>query len=597
MKGNTLRRLRRDDEGFTMLAVLASAFLVLGLVLVGIGFAVVGVQRSKVSQDTRGALAAAQAGVQDYLNRLNECETYYLTTNTCGGTDVALGVTAKGQGAVVPGTAGVNRAIYRYRVVSTPLTAGGNGAVRLQATGEVNGRTRTLTVDLVRSGFLKYLYYTDFETFSPANTARLFQSTPSWSPGTTDRAFTFTGSGSSNTVTFPRNGTYTLKAPTVDQVTRGCQRYYYSTPTSPARTTFPRTVNVGGVDREIWPSPTDTSPFSVSGNFTCLTISFSGNDSFDGPVHSNDALRLSGPVTFKQATTTAWDTASTKKYYGDSDPSASSQRPKYLGRFDMPETATEQLAMATAGGCVYEGPTSIKFLSDGKLEVVSPNTTAGSVRAGCSTGNPAAKMTSAQTVNGPGNGVVYVKSTTTPGNCIAAFQQVSGDVTDYDNNNCRAGDAFVQGDVKGARTITAEHDVVVTGDVKYVGGLSGEDVLGLIGQNNVAVWHPVSGSGTTGTNLRGTGDRRIDAAIASVSNSFTVFNYSTAPKVGTLQVNGVIIQKFRGPVATGSGSVTSTGYGKDYRYDNRLQYLPPPSFIAPVNDPWTVGTLSEQAGS
>ncbi|WP_432498585.1 hypothetical protein [Kineococcus auxinigenes] len=589
-----MRILRRDDEGFTMLAVLASAMLVMALVLVGIGYATVSVQRSRTSQDTRGALAAAQAGVQDYLSRLNNCETYYLATNTC--TNVNSAALTTPAGAVVPGTTGATQARYTQRVISTPLTTGGTGGVRLEVTGSVNGESRTLTVDLTRGGFLEYLYYTDYETFSPSNTRKLFLDEPVIdlrdSRYNSSYSYTFTGSGTARQFTLHRWKVYTLKAPTVDQVARGCERYRYGTATKGARDTFPRTVSVDGNDYEIWPKSSENTPFDI-GNFTCLTISFSGNDTFDGPVHSNDALRLSGPVTFKKNVTTSWSTTG-KTWYGDSDPSSTSKKPLYHDPLKMPETATQQADLAAANGCVYTGPTSIRFLSNGRIEVVSPNSVASQLNAGCTTGTGTSTISTAQTVNGPANGIIYVRSTTTQNNCINQFQRVTGDVTDYDNNNCRAGDAFVQGDVSGQMTVTAEHDVVVTGDVRYAGGLSGTDVLGLIGQNNVVVWNPVRQSNGGFANINASANRRIDAAIASVSNSFTVFNYDKGSRIGTLNINGVIIQKYRGPVATGSGSVTSTGYAKDYRYDSRLSSLPPPSFIAPVNDPWSVGTLTEQ---
>ena len=589
-----MRINRRDDEGFTMLAVLASAFLVMALVLVGIGYAMVSVQRSRTSQDTRGALAAAQAGVQDYLSRLNNCERYFLASNNCPNINTAALTTVAG--AVVPGTSGQALARYTQKVISTPLTAGSTGGVRLEVVGTVDGESRTLTVDLQRDGFLDYLYYTDYETFSPASTRRLFLGEPSFdlTSSSTNRTFVLNGSGAAKSVTFPKGVKYTLSAPTEDQITRGCQRYHYSTATSPARTTFPRTVTIGGSDVEIWPATNDSSPFDVASYFTCLTISFSGNDSFDGPLHSNDSLRLSGPVMFKKAVTTAWQTTG-NTWYGDSDPAAGSTKPKYHAPLKMPDTATAQKDVAAANGCVYTGPTSIKFLSSGKMEVLSPNTAANTVNSGCATGSGNAMMSSPQVVSGPANGVVYVQSTTTANNCVTAFQKVSGDITDYDNNSCRAGDVFVQGDVSGQVTVVAEHNVVITDDIKYVGGLkTGTDVLGLIGQNNVAVWHPVKISNGAYVNINANVSRRIDAAIASVSNSFTVFNYSQGARIGTLNINGVILQRFRGPVATGSGTTTSSGYAKDYSYDGRLSKLPPPSFISPVNDPWQVNTLTEQ---
>ena len=58
-------------------------------------------------------------------------------------------------------------------------------------------------------------------------------------------------------------------------------------------------------------------------------------------------------------------------------------------------------------------------------------------------------------------------------------------------------------------------------------------------------------------------------------------------------MNGVIAQKFRGPVGTGGASV-STGYTKNYSYDDRLQYRSPPYFLDPLEAEWEVLGSQEQ---
>ena len=35
-----------------------------------------------------------------------------------------------------------------------------------------------------------------------------------------------------------------------------------------------------------------------------------------------------------------------------------------------------------------------------------------------------------------------------------------------------------------------------------------------------------------------------------------------------------------------SGTVTQTGYSKNYNYDDRLRYLSPPHFLDPVESAW-----------
>ena len=68
------------------------------------------------------------------------------------------------------------------------------------------------------------------------------------------------------------------------------------------------------------------------------------------------------------------------------------------------------------------------------------------------------------------------------------------------------GDVFVKGTVKGKLTVASAHDVIVVGNIIYDGGLASRDVLGLVGQNNVAVYHPYD----DGTRLTQLAHRRRD---------------------------------------------------------------------------------------
>jgi hypothetical protein len=70
-----------------------------------------------------------------------------------------------------------------------------------------------------------------------------------------------------------------------------------------------------------------------------------------------------------------------------------------------------------------------------------------------------------------------------------------------------------------------------------------------------------------------------------------VDNWGGGTAQGTLKVVGAIAQKFRGPVGTGAGT---TGYFKDYNYDDRLRYKEPPNFLDPVQTQWNLMRRSEQ---
>jgi hypothetical protein len=86
---------------------------------------------------------------------------------------------------------------------------------------------------------------------------------------------------------------------------------------------------------------------------------------------------------------------------------------------------------------------------------------------------------------------------------------------------------------------------------------------------------------------------RIDAAVMSVEHSFIVDNYYCGGTLGTLTVNGAIAQRLRGPVGTG-GTTISTGYIKDYNYDDRFRVVNPPYFLDPVNSAWRLVRFNEQ---
>ena len=78
--------------------------------------------------------------------------------------------------------------------------------------------------------------------------------------------------------------------------------------------------------------------------------------------------------------------------------------------------------------------------------------------------------------------------------------------------------------------------------------------------------------------------------MLSLQHSFIADNYRCGNKLGTITAKGAIAQKFRGPV----GLVGSTGFIKDYNYDDRLRYRSPPFFLDPVSAAWGVVRENEQ---
>ena len=183
----------------------------------------------------------------------------------------------------------------------------------------------------------------------------------------------------------------------------------------------------------------------------------------------------------------------------------------------------------------------------------------------------------------PPNGVIYVQN----GVCGTSYTLTQ----DY-NNPEGCADVWLRGTYSQSLTIASENDVIVNGNVTR----SGDVMLGLIPNNFVRVYHPVTNrSGTSCTNAASTPTNvSVDAAILTLAHSFIVNNYYCGAVLGTLSVNGAIAQKFRGPVGTGGSSVT-TGYVKAYAFDDRLRYVNPPYFLSPVQAPWDLMRFNEQS--
>ena len=77
----------------------------------------------------------------------------------------------------------------------------------------------------------------------------------------------------------------------------------------------------------------------------------------------------------------------------------------------------------------------------------------------------------------------------------------------------------------------------------------------------------------------------IDGAILTLKHSFFVDNYDCGGgRLGTLTVHGAIAQFYRGIV----GQMGTSGYLKNYNYDDRLGLILPPYLFDLQNTQWGV---------
>jgi hypothetical protein len=344
----------------------------------------------------------------------------------------------------------------------------------------------------------------------------------------------------------------------------------------------------------------------------CSDIQFISADTINGPLHSNDAILMCGDPTFNGSTSTSWNTTGTRwrSGCGGTSPNfANAGDPRYFPPLSMPPSnaALKSETTTSAGGCLYTGPTRIRLLSSGQMTVKSPFSK--QTNNSCPTNG---------TGNKPSNGVIFVQNVpSTSGNpnytngCPYNVNSrkhplglpIANDKTTY---GCRNGDVFIEGTLKGQLTVASENNIDITWDLKYQGGTAGTDLMGLIANNYIEIWHPVSctsGSSSScnldadfpGETARNSefDDPTVQAAILAVNHSFRVQNHNRGAPLGTLTINGAIAQRYRGPVGTGSGGSVSTGVGKDYNYDQRLKYLSPPKFLDPVAASYDIAVWKE----
>jgi type II secretory pathway pseudopilin PulG len=157
-------------------------------------------------------------------------------------------------------------------------------------------------------------------------------------------------------------------------------------------------------------------------------------------------------------------------------------------------------------------------------------------------------------------------------------------------NPTSCGDVAVSGTYSTNVTVGAADDIIVVGDLLRQSGSDG--MMGLIANQFVRVYHPVNTG--CGSNRSYTPIKEIDAAILATNGAFMVDNPRCGAPLGTLKIWGTIGQYWRGTVGTGTATSASTGYLKDYNYDDRLRYRSPPNFLDPKAAAWSVLRQAEQ---
>jgi Tfp pilus assembly protein PilX len=509
---------------------------------------------SRRDQDTKAAYSAAEAGVNDYLFHLGQDQAYW-TNCTNVPSPNAVNQAWNGSGAdprrwrTVPGSTA------QYTIELLP--ANGNaqcdsnnaeasmidantGTFKIRATGSATktrlGR-RSIVATFKRKGFLDYLYFTDYETADPT-----------WY--TLDTNGHATRSGTSPTWTGP------------DYVTWGSQNCPVYWRQGRGNLAYTGQIFQG--------SPASWQSFSAA----CTEIQFAPNDKIKGPFHTNDEILVCGTPTFGR---NAQDRVEVSGPGWRGNGGCGGNNPNFVGTWTpnaplltLPPT-DNSLSTIAASAYRFTGRTTI-VLNGANMTVT--NATMGLNNASMAL---------------PSNGVIWVAN----GSCGQGYNPL-----DPYNAPQGCADVYVKGSYASDLTIGSEKDIIVNGDLTK----SGDTMLGLIANNFVRVYHPEThndlNDATNCTDQAGVmSNVQIDAAILSLQHSFTVDNYYCGTPLGTLTVNGVIGQKFRGPVGRGSGGNVVNGYTKNYNYDDRMRFRSPPHFLDPVQSAWRISRYTEQVPS
>jgi type II secretory pathway pseudopilin PulG len=568
LRSPSTRRTGRPDreDGFALITTVLTIALLAAFSLVALQQVITDTQSSRKDQDWVAALGAAQAGIDDYVSRLNESNGEYFKwrKGAADPSNPAMGFSGTTPTwAPVPTASGAApRAFFHYDVDNSGYTGTDpsgalvtpNGNLVVTSTGRVGSRTRTLQASVRRSGFVDFVYFTDFETQDPLD--------------------------------YP----VTATAPALNraQALAGCVDYW-------------------GLRQA-----------------ACTNIQFAG-DTVTGPVHSNDTMLVCENNAFKDVVTTmAGPVAANGDRNYRTSPCAGGTSgtsfarggdPKQIKKVNLPSTNLglkfETSAGASPRGCLYVGPTKI-VIKGGQIRVTSPWTK-----------NPTPGCLKDTYFTIPVNGVIYVdvvpaENTGQPNSWTTTEAGKptcpTSDTTPASNRNnvgfpipnetgwdypCKAGDVFIEQEgglaangLTGRMTVSANNNLYITNHIDYVTVAPNSPFLGLIAEQFVYVWHPVQGA--SNLNLPGQStpftDARISAALLSVNHSFMVQNNSLGLGLGNLNVTGAITQKFRGIIKRGSAS-----YVKNYVYDQRLRYDAPPRFLNPTISSFGAVRTEEQA--
>jgi Tfp pilus assembly protein PilX len=595
---STVRRLRalRHQDGFTMIIVLGVLSVTSLLLIAAFTSAMGEIHLTGTDTAQKKAYYAAEAGIENYEYHLTQDGNYltYCTTPSPEnkalnqyykeGTETPLKASelstvevpeisgksseekyaiqlvpaesdTKPEDTAEPGWKKVPHC-DKNRVVESMIeeTEGpAAGTFRIQSTGFSGNEKRTITATLRNANFVSYVWYSVYETGDPA----LYGPPPSGDP------------------------TYYTE----------CGKFYTERP----------------------------SQCTKFNNY------FIGGETVEGPMHTEDHLGICGKPIFGRTHNDRIEFGNgykkEEKVGYSNESCGEAANPEFKGNQIPPSEVLqitpppgdEELEHIVEETHHYFGQTEI-ILKETTMTVVehkgshpTPEEEAKGVK----------KEETRTNVEFPINGVIYVSGTKSEeGEGSCETYSPFGPAPAYTEGS-ECGNVYVHGKYTKALTIAAQNDVIINENVyptSVAGKLgsepTGNAMLGLIANNFVRVYHPLTGTrepkygeGGKGPCLKSENDTvstpeipedlknpYIYAAILALKHSFIVDNFDCGkPNLEKLNVYGAVAGEFtNGMTGVFSGKTPLSGYPYDLKYDNRLQAAEPPHFLNPIEAAWYI---------
>jgi Tfp pilus assembly protein PilX len=538
----------RSERGFTLIIALGVMF-VTSLLLVA-AFTVANGEISTTRRDTtnKQSYYAALAGLQEYEYRLQANPDYW---QTCEGpkNTVPEEKSESYEVEVLPASTAPKgtTACVSSNPFATVIESGGSLAntFRIKSTGFAGNSERSLVATFKVTGFLDFIYYTNYETEDPA----LYANGPAcagkyyseWSPKKLScEVITFISGDEVNgpmhtndatrvegTASFGRKGHSPLDAVEIDGGTYPQDSGQKCTGGEPKFYTATSCYTKGAT---LIPPESDTS----------LTAYVKKADEFEGLTR----LVLNGST----------NTISVVNYNENEE--------KVESTISWPENG---LIYVKARTCGYN------YEPDG-----SDDPAEAEEEKGC--GNVYVSGTYSRSLTIAGEGDVIINGNIYPTN-------LSGKLGNEPTGTATVG-------LIASEYVRIYHPVKQTYAGSGSGGTSCKSGDKYSSSKKLCEYQ-ISQSGCDAPNLNATEDPNkwgsleniwVYAAILSTSHSFLVDNFTCGEELGKLNIYGAIAQDYRGIVGT-SGE---TGYIKDYKYDGRLATDEPPYFLAPLKAGWKI---------